>query len=70
MMTSREILVRLAIAGLLLVAIGAAGNIGTNQGLFPQQKPPHFQQLPQFRFDLLNHQWVRICGPYPSEICA
>jgi len=68
-MTTREILIRLAIAALLLVAIGGVGNMRTNEGLLPP-KPPRFQQLPGFRFDWLHHQWVRFCAPFPSEICA
>ncbi len=68
-MTTREILIGLAVAGLLLVAISGVGNIWTNEGLL-QPKPPRFQQLPRFRIDWLHHQWVRFCAPFPSEICA
>jgi hypothetical protein len=66
-MTTREILIRLAVAALLLVAIGGAGNMRTNEGLLPP-RPPRFQQLPPPHFDWLHHQWLRFCAP--SEICA
>jgi hypothetical protein len=68
-MTTREMLIRLAVAALLLVAIGAVGNRRTNEGYLPP-KPPHFQRLPRFQIDWLHHQWVRFCAPFPSEICA
>ena len=69
-MTAREIFTRLAIAAVLLVAIGGAGNLMATQSFFPRPMTPYFHQLPHFRVDWLHHQWVNICNPYPSEICA
>lgn len=69
-MTTREILIRLAVAALLLLTIGAVGNLQTSPGWPPRPIPPRFRQLPPFRFDWLHHQWVNICGPFPTEICA
>jgi hypothetical protein len=65
-MTIRQSVIRLAAAALLLAAIGAAGN------MWPAR---HEQQRRQHRnnatWELLEKKpWVRICGPYPSEICA
>jgi len=65
-MTIRESLIRLAVAALLLVAIGTAGN------MWPaRQEQQRRQQQNNPTLKLLERKpWVRICGPYPSEICA
>lgn len=69
-MRTREVLIRLAAAGLLLIAIAAVANFtATNQ---PQR---HHVELLQPRrhystIELLRLRWVDICIPFPSEICA
>lgn len=67
---TREMLMRLTLAALLLVAVGVAANRTVNQGMFSTQRTPHFQPLPSYRFDLVHHRWIEICGPHPSAICA
>lgn len=63
-MATRELVIRLAVAGLLLVAIGAAGNVGTTrQGQIRQTPKPPVEWLQ-------HHQWLRFCPPFQPEMCA
>ena len=60
--------IRLALAGLLLVTIGTVGNFAAKQlGYVPQRL--RSTEYPR-RNDYLRREWLRICGPFPSEICA
>jgi hypothetical protein len=73
-MTTREVLVRLAAAGLLLVTIGAVAKFTTHQPMFPERRH-HVELLQPTRrrystIELLRHRWVDICVPFPSEVCA
>lgn len=67
-MTAREVLLRLAVAALLLVVIGAAGNMRAGNFRTPTQR--QFHPTPQPRFDWLHHQWLRFCPPFQPDICA
>ena len=71
-MTTREVLIRLAAAGLLLIAIAAVANFTATNQILPQR---HHVELLQPRrhystIELLRLRWVDICVPFPSEICA
>ena len=70
-MTTRHMVFRLAVAGLLLAAIGTAANLNTPQ--HPQWLPPfqHPRQVPP----AIPHPkpqwlWLSICGRFDSGICA
>lgn len=62
-MTARDAVIRLAVAALLLIAIGVAGHLSPT----PRSQVRH---TPKPRIDLLQHQWMRFCPPFSSEICA
>ncbi len=62
-MMTRDAVIRLAVTAFLLVAVGAAGNVGPAQ-------PSRFRETPKPQVDRLQHQWMRFCAPLSSEICA
>lgn len=62
-MMTRDVVIRLAAAAFLLIAIGAAGNVR------PAQRS-QFREAPKPQADWLQHEWMRFCAPFSSEICA